>query len=378
LSCTENDTRQAPPKFGGQRLTGAVGINIVRAPYYIALMTYQVTIRQCEAPLEVQLGQTILEAALQQGLDYPHNCRAGNCSACKSRLYSGEVEMSPYSEFALSDAEKDSGLILACRAVPWSNCEIAWLSEEDRIVHPTRSLRCKVHEITHATHDITVVKLHVLSGGPFDYSAGQFADVVFPGMPSRQYSMANRPDQSTLEFHIRAIPNGRVGNFVKSELQTGMPVEVNGPGGTSYLRTKHQGPILAIAGGSGLAPIKSIVDTALFDRLTQPIHCYFGVRTERDMYYEHQFQTLAAQHSNFKFIPVFSESAASTRRAGFVTDAVRADFQSLEGFKTYLCGPPPMVEAAQRMLPEMGVLTENIHADAFYTQAELKAQEIAR
>jgi CDP-4-dehydro-6-deoxyglucose reductase/ferredoxin-NAD(P)+ reductase (naphthalene dioxygenase ferredoxin-specific) len=96
------------------------------------------------------------------------------------------------------------------------------------------------------------------------------------------------------------------------------------------------------------------------------------------MYYEHHFRTLAAQHSNFTFIPVFSESAAMTRRTGFVTDAVRADFPSLEGFKAYLCGPPPMVESAQRMLPALGVLNENIHADAFYTQSELQAQEIAR
>jgi len=342
-------------------------------------MTYKVAIRQCETPLEVQLGQTILEAALQQGLDYPHNCRAGNCSACKSRLYSGEVEMSPYSEFALTEGEKESGLILACRAVPWSDCEIAWLSEEDRIVHPTRALKCRVHELARATHDITIVKLHVLSGGPYDFSAGQFADVSFPGLSSRQYSMANRPDQSTLEFHVRAVPGGQVSSFVHTALQVGMPVEVHGPGGTSYLRTKHQGPILAIAGGSGLAPIKSIVETALFERLTQPIHFYFGVRDECDIYLEHHFQTLAAQHSNFRFTPVLSNPSGTTaRRTGFVTDAVRSDFPSLEGFKAYLCGPPPMVEAAQRMLPELGVLNENIHADAFYTNAELKAQESSR
>jgi ferredoxin-NAD(P)+ reductase (naphthalene dioxygenase ferredoxin-specific) len=342
-------------------------------------MSYQVVIRQCEAPLEVQMGQTILEAALQQGLDYPHNCRAGNCSACKSRLYSGVVEMSPYSEFALTETEKDNGMILACRAVPWSNCEIAWLSEEDRIVHPTRALRCRVHEVTRATHDISIVKLHVLSGGPYDFSAGQFADVTFSGMPSRQYSMANRPDQSTLEFHVRAVAEGQVSNFVHNELKTGMTVEVNGPGGTSYLRTKHQGPILAIAGGSGLAPIKSIVETALFERLTQPINFYFGMRDERDIYLEHHFQTLAAQHSNFKFTPVLSNASDTTpRRTGFVTDAVRADFPSLEGFKAYLCGPPPMVEAAQRMLPELGMLNEDSHADAFYTKAELSAQEKSR
>jgi ferredoxin-NAD(P)+ reductase (naphthalene dioxygenase ferredoxin-specific) len=338
-------------------------------------MSFTVAIRQCDQPLQVELGQTILDAALQQGIDYPHNCRAGNCSACKSRLYSGEVEMSPYSDFALSQAEKESGLILACRSVPWSDCEIAWLSDEDRVVHPQRELTCEVHEIVHATHDIVIVRLKVLSGGPFDFSAGQFADVEFDGQPSRQYSMANRPDQSLLEFHIRVVPGGRTSTFVNRDLKTGTRASVRGPGGTAYLRVKHTGPIVAVAGGSGLAPIKSIVETALYERLTQPIHMYFGVRDERDIYLEHHFQTLAFQHPNFRFTPVLSETKGDTqRRTGFVTDAVKQDFPSLAGFKAYLCGPPPMVEAAQRLVPTLGLADEDVHADAFYTQAELAAQ----
>jgi ferredoxin-NAD(P)+ reductase (naphthalene dioxygenase ferredoxin-specific) len=339
-------------------------------------VSYSVRIRQVEEPLAVELGQTILDAAMAKGLDYPHNCRAGNCSACKSRLYSGEVEMSPYSEFALSDTEKEGGLILACRAVPWSDCEIAWLSEEDRIVHPQRDMRCEVHELVRATHDITIVRLRVLAGGPFDFSAGQFADLEFPGLPSRQYSMANRPDQSLLEFHVRVVQGGRVSTFVNGELTVGTPVQVRGPGGTAYLRVKHTGPILAIAGGSGLAPIKSIIETALYERLTQPLHLYFGVRDERDVYLEHHFQTLAYQHPNFKFTIVLSDAAAATqRRRGFVTDAVQQDFGTLAGFKAYMCGPPPMVEAAQLLMPSLGLANEDVHADAFYTQIELSRQE---
>lgn len=347
-------------------------------------MSFTVAIRQCDEPLQVELGQTILDAAVQKGIPYPFNCRAGNCSACKSRLYAGEVEMSPYSQFALSEAEKDSGLILACRAVPWSDCEIAWLSDEDRVVHPQRHLRCEVREVIRMTHDITAVRLKVLGGGPYDFSAGQFADVEFPGLPSRQYSMANRPDQGLLEFHVRVVPGGRVSTYVNTQLQAGTPVQVAGPGGTAYLRVKHTGPILAIAGGSGLAPIKSIVETALHEQLTQPIHMYFGVRDERDIYLEQHFRTLAFQYPNFRFTPVLSEAGSCIqdgaqpgieRRTGFVTDAVREDFPSLAGFKAYMCGPPPMVEAAQRLMPSLGIPDENVHADAFYTQAELQSQE---
>jgi ferredoxin-NAD(P)+ reductase (naphthalene dioxygenase ferredoxin-specific) len=334
-------------------------------------MTFRVSVRQFDAPLTVEMGQTILEAALAHDRPYPHGCRSGNCGACKSELISGEVEMSPYSDFALTDAEKNNGLILACRAVPWSDCEVKFIEADETVAHPLRHMLCQVVDLAAVTHDIRRIRLEVLTGGPYTFSAGQYASLEFPGLPPRDYSMANRPSEAILEFHIRLLPGGAVTPFVSNTLKLGDTVKVIGPYGTSYLREKHTGPIVALAGGSGLAPIKSIVDRAIDLGFEQPIHLYFGVRAERDLYLEDYFRSLAARHSNLTFIPVLSEPGALThRRTGFLADALRQDFTGLDGAKAYLAGPPVMVETAVVALEALGLRKQDCHADAFYTEAD--------
>lgn len=337
-------------------------------------MAFQVRIRQSESPVAVEPGQTILEAALAQGVAYPHGCRSGNCGACKSRHLGGDIELAPYSDYALTAAERAAGLILACRATPWSDAEVAWLDSDELVVHPQRQLTCRVAGLEQATHDIRIVRLEIAGGGPFSFSAGQFAQVTFAGLPPRDYSMANRPDQPGLEFHIRQLGGGTASVYAATQLALGDRVTVEGPFGTSYLRERHTGPILAIAGGSGLAPIKSIVETALARGMAQPIRLYFGVRDARDLYGEPAMAALAAAHPNFQFIPVLSTPSGPTaRRTGFVHHAVAAELGDTDGMKAYLAGPPAMVEAATALLAERGLRREDLHADAFYTEAEKAA-----
>jgi len=339
-------------------------------------MSFTVKIRQSDAPLAVEMGDTILTAALAAEIDYPHGCQSGNCGACKSRLLAGEVEMSPYSDYALSDAEKDSGLVLACRAVPWSDCEIAWLEQDEVVSHPLRKLDCKVAEMERMTHDITRLRLSIEAGGPFDFTAGQYARVTFADLPPRDYSMASLPPggnggDDTIEFHIRMVADGGVSSFVHNDLKPDDSVRVEGPYGISYLRQKHTGPVVALAGGSGLAPVKSIVESALAAGAQQPIHMYFGVRDEADVYLEEHFRALAARHENFTFEIVLSEPEGATeRRSGYLVDIVAEDFDDLDGAKAYLAGPPIMVETCVGKLKEMRVRDEDCHADAFYTEAE--------
>jgi CDP-4-dehydro-6-deoxyglucose reductase/ferredoxin-NAD(P)+ reductase (naphthalene dioxygenase ferredoxin-specific) len=321
--------------------------------------------------IDVPTGETILDAALDAGIGYPFGCQSGNCGACKSHLVSGEVTMEGYSEFALSDEEKDRGLILACRAVPWEDCEVAWLEEDDLIVHPRRILTCKVAGLDDATHDIKRVRLAIDSGGPFDFSAGQFASVTFAGCAPRDYSMANVPGDPILEFHVRRSAGGTVSAYVAETLKIGDTVRVEGPFGASYLRESHRGPIIAVAGGSGIAPIKSIVERALAQKLPQHIYLYFGVRSERDLYLHDLFAALAHQHDTLHFIPVLSEGTSGDMRAGLVHEAVARDFDEVDGCKAYLAGPPVMVEAATKLLEQRGMRRIDIHADAFYTAAEM-------
>jgi naphthalene 1,2-dioxygenase ferredoxin reductase component len=337
-------------------------------------MSFIAAIRQHGGAVSVEIGQTILEAALQAGVAFPHGCRSGNCGACKSRLETGEVELTPYSEYALSAAERREGLILACRAVPWSDVGLAWLDADETIAHPLRRLTCRVAALDNATHDIKRVRLAIEAGGPFTFSAGQYAAVTFAGQAPRDYSMANRPDETALEFHIRRTSGGAASIHAATVLRVGDTVTVEGPYGGSWLRDRHTGPILAIAGGSGLAPIKSIVESALAAGMAQPIELYLGVRAERDLYLEDHFRTLAARHANLRFVPVLSQpDGGTTRRQGFVHEEAAADHADLDGTKAYLAGPPVMVEAATALLLAHGMRREDIHADAFYTEAEKAA-----
>lgn len=340
-------------------------------------MSVRVHVRGRAEPLDLPFGETVLAAALKAGVPYPHGCRSGNCGACKSELLAGAVEMAPYSKYALSDAERAAGLVLACRATAWEDIAIGWLAADDAAIHPERRLDCRVAAVAAATHDIRRVRLDIVAGGPFDFSAGQYAAVTFPGLPPRDYSMANRPDEAGLEFHIRLVPGGAVTPYVANELAPGAPVRVAGPYGTSHWRQRHRGPILALAGGSGLAPIRAIVTTALAGGAAAPIRLYFGVRAERDLYALDELDALAARHANFSYVPVLSEPGGPTaRRTGFLHDALAADYPdaaAFDGFKAYLAGPPPMVEACTALLRARGLRRQDCHADAFYSEAE-KAQ----
>jgi CDP-4-dehydro-6-deoxyglucose reductase/ferredoxin-NAD(P)+ reductase (naphthalene dioxygenase ferredoxin-specific) len=183
--------------------------------------------------------------------------------------------------------------------------------------------------------------------------------------------MANRPDEGTLEFFVRQVPRGQASGYVFTSLHVGAEVTVSGPLGNAYLRENHRGPLLAVAGGSGLAPIKSIVETALKNDAARQIHLYVGVRDERDVYLEPYLQELGQRHPGLSTHVVLSEaSRASARRTGLVSAAVLEDIRSFEGFKAYVAGPPPLVEALQRELEAKGMARRDIHADAFYGEGE--------
>lgn len=241
--------------------------------------------------------------------------------------------------------------------------------------------RCvaRVEELEAATRDIRIVRLRVVSGGPFRFRAGQYARVSFDDRPPRDYSMANRPDEALLEFHVRHMGGGGVSAFVAHRLRRGDRVRLEGPFGAAWLRRSHRGPMLAVAGGSGLAPIKSIVESALALGMTRPIHLYFGGREEGDIYLEARFQALARAHPNLRFVPVLSEPARPTgRRVGYLHEVVAADVPHLGGFKAYLAGPPEMVEAVVATLARRGLPAKDIHADPFYPMAEAAARLAGR
>ncbi len=241
--------------------------------------------------------------------------------------------------------------------------------------HAEQRFTCRVERIVQATPDIRILWLQPEGGKRFAFSAGQYARVSFGGREERDYSLAGRPSEPLLEFHIRNMRGGP-SLYVNTHLQEGATAEVRGPFGTTYLRGESSAPILAVGGGSGLAPMKSIVEEALAQGMSQPIHLYFGARAEGDVYLEEHFAALTARYPNFRFIPVLSAPSGRTqRRTGLVTDAIAADFTELSGFSAYLAGPPPMVEAARTVLPRLGLESGAIHADPFIGEAERYRRE---
>ncbi|MGH8772124.1 MAG: FAD-binding oxidoreductase, partial [Burkholderiales bacterium] len=192
-------------------------------------------------------------------MPYPHGCRSGECGSCKCRLIAGQVRMYPYSPGALSEDERAAGLILACRSRPAGDVEVAWLGDAaPPAFHSVQPLVARVVRMEAATHDIT--RLYVEPAGkPLAFAAGQYANLTFGRLPARPYSMANRPDASVLEFHIRRVPDGLVSTYVAEELSIGERIKIEGPYGGAQLRENPARPMLLVAGGSGLAPMKSIL-----------------------------------------------------------------------------------------------------------------------
>ncbi|HZF24063.1 MAG TPA: 2Fe-2S iron-sulfur cluster-binding protein [Burkholderiales bacterium] len=351
-------------------------------------MSLTVTVADLNQSAPAGEGDTVLGALLAHGIGFAYSCQSGNCGTCKCELVSGDILELEYSEHALSPDERGRGIVLACRSQMWSDVVVRRLDSEDFVVHPSRVMRCRVAEIANLTHDILRLRLEIVTGGPFTFSAGQYAQLELPVAPgiSRDYSMANRPDQPLLEFHVRVMPGGSVSHRIATALKVGDMVKVSGPMGTSYLRAQHPGPMLCIAGGSGLAPVISIAGTALASGFAQPVHLYFGVRAERDVYFERELAGLQERHDNFRVYIVLSEPGATSssgtllpRRYGLVTDAVAADFADLGGFKAYFAGPPPMVDVATALVKTRAVGLRDIHADAFFpAAAETPKAAVAR
>ncbi len=327
----------------------------------------QITLEGYDRPIPVEAGDTILGSLLRAGVPFPFSCQAGNCGTCKCELVSGDILELEHSEHALAPGERAKGIILACRTQVWDDTVVRRIDAEDLVLHPSRVMRCRVLELEELTHDIRGVRLAVEAGGPMTFSAGQYAEVEFAGGLSRHYSMANTPQEPELVFHIRHMPGGRTSRHVATQLRVGDKVKVSGPLGVSYLRDNHRGPVLLVAGGSGLAPIQSILCTLLERGHEAPVTLYFGVRSERDVYHEGLLRDLAAQHPNFSYQVVLSEQIGlSGRRYGLLHEAI--DLPLPEDLMAYLAGPPVMVEAATALLAAQGVPRRQIHADAFYNQ----------
>lgn len=329
-------------------------------------MNHKVSIRQFRCTIDVRSGQSILDAALRAGLDYPFACRSGTCSACKTMVLAGSVEQRAYDPSAMSDAEREAGMVLACKAYPKSDCEIS-LVEEDCDLPSVRKVECTIASVRHVTHDVVLIKAIPNDGRVIEFLAGQFAVLSLPGLPPREYSFANIPSSMELEFHIRARPEGLVSTHFYTKAKAGDKFSLRGPFGHAYLRKEHSGPIALVAGGTGLAPAKSILGDALKLNFPQPIDLFFSVRFLRDLYLDDHCRDLGEKHSNFRFHPIITdEEKAPYPRDIF--DVMQKHVGDFKMAKIYTCGPPALVRACQEFVYARGTTRDNCHADPFTSQ----------
>ena len=359
--------------------------------------TFKVHLQPSDREFSVAADQTLLEAALAAGVTLPHACRDGACGTCKGRVIDGRIEQGPHAESALGAEEAARGYALLCCAHARSDLvlEVRVPSALEGIV--ARRLPARIERIERPAPDVAILALKLAAGEQLLFRAGQYVDFLLAGGERRSYSIASPPGATgPLEFHIRHQSGGL---FTDTLFGCASPaiversiVRIEGPLGNFHLREDDDAPIVLLAGGTGFAPLKAIAETIFAKGLNidgsvpgrrgGSVTLYWGARNRADLYLDALPRRWAAEHANFRYVPVLSapgpQDAAATDavngRTGFVHHAVMEDLPDLSAHRVYACGVPAMVEAARRdFTTQCGLRVENFHADAFVSRADLAA-----
>ena len=319
---------------------------------------------------EVAPDQTILEAALAQRVGLPYGCRHGTCGSCSAQLITGEVRYPSGRTEAL--AGQPSGTCLPCQAVPASDLVLR-VAELERLSDiEVRTLPCRLAEKTQLNHDVMRLRLKLPEGQRLAFVAGQYLEFMLRDGSQRAYSIATAPhDDNLLELHLRRVPGGRFSDEVFERMEERSILRIRGPLGTFVLREASPRTILMVAGGTGFAPIKAMIEHALHRGIERPIRLYWGVRARRDLYLAELPQRWAEANPNFSWVPVLSEPDADWEgRSGWVHQAVLDDHPSLAEVDCYLSGPPPMVDAGRAAFEAAGAGLDQLFSDAFEYAAD--------
>lgn len=339
-------------------------------------MTYTVTIEPTGEQIEVEEGQTILQAALRQGVWLPFACGHGTCATCKVQVLEGEVEIGAASPFALMDIERDEGKVLACCAMPQSDLTIEADIDVDADFagHPVEDFRATVSAIVELSP--TIKGLHLKLDRPMAFQAGQYVNLELPGIEgSRAFSLANPPGRADeVELHVRLVEGGVATGYIHNQLRVGDQLRLSGPYGQFFVRASQAGDLIFIAGGSGLSSPQSMILDLLEQGDSRRITLFQGARNLAELYNRELFEGLAREHGNFTYVPALSQANDDPSWQGFkgfVHDAARAHFDGrFSGHKAYLCGPPPMIDSAISTLMQGRLFERDIFMERFLTAAD--------
>ena len=331
-------------------------------------MSHQIKVQSSQHQFSAEADETILDAALRQGLSFAYGCRNGACGACKGKVLAGSVAHGKTLPHALTDAEKAAGLALFCCASAQSDLTIECREIRANSEIEVKTLPARIERLERLAPDVMAVFLRLPASERLQFLAGQYVDILLKEGKRRSFSLANAPhDDGLLELHIRHIPGGLFTDPLFSTIKVRDILRIEGPHGSFSLQEDSARPLLLVAGGTGFAPIKSLVEHLLHERSQRPMHLYWGARDAAGLYLAELPAQWAHEHAHLHYVPVLSAPEADwSGRSGLVHQAVLADFPDLSAYDVYICGAPAMIDAARRDFIGRAALPEQaFFADAF-------------
>ena len=330
-------------------------------------MAFQTIIQPSGHNFPIEPHETILEAAIRHGYTLPYSCRDGVCGSCKGKVLQGRVDYGKYQDSTLTDMEKAAGMALFCCAKPLSDLTIECREVNAIKDIPVKTMPCRVQRMQKPAPDVMVLSLKLPANERLQFMAGQYIDILLKDQKPRSFSLANAPhDDEFLELHIRNIAGGAFTQHVFEAMKERDILRFKGPLGTFFLREDSTKPIIFVASGTGFAPIKAMIEHALYIGVKRPMHFYWGARKLADLYMLDKARQWESK--GIRFTPVLSEALpedAWQGRTGFVHRAVLDDYSDLSGHDVYACGAPVVVEAAQRDFTTL----RNLPGEAFFSDA---------
>lgn len=329
-------------------------------------MAYRVHLLETGQTFEAEAGESVLAAAERASVRLPRECTFGGCGTCRIKVAEGAVD---YEEFpmALTPEEAAQGYALACQARPCGDLSIS-VANQRQFAEPRR-LEATVRRIAALCDDVIHLTLALSSDAPLDYAPGQYMNVVLPDGATRSFSMASAPSGNLVDFHVRRIPGGRYTDQWLGQARPGARLQIEAPLGVFSYHEQDWRPMIMMATGTGIAPIKAILESLLDNDDCPPVTLYWGMRTEADLYLREVIEGWADRLYEFNFVPVLSRAGAQWRgRRGRVQQAVLADHDDLSEHAFYLCGAPAMISEATTLLAGRGASLDHIYADSFTFQ----------
>lgn len=333
-------------------------------------MTFTVSVSGKDIRFPCEPSETVLDAAQRAGYELPYACRKGVCGTCKGRILSGDVRA--FASDALGTAEKAEGNVLYCQTRPRSDLEIVPKMIEKADPFARKKLSARVFRIKRLADDVMLVHLRYPAGERVRFKAGQYVSILWEDGRNRDFSMANPPSESDgIQLHVRLVQDGAFTKYVFEAMKVGDHLNVEVPFGSFSLRESDK-PILFVAGGTGFAPMQSIIEDMAEKGIARDMTLYWGAR-QRSGIYSDLPEKWAAQNPRFKYIPVISDAVEPGMRQGLVHRAVLEDHPSLAEFQAYVCGVPALCRAARKDFRAAGLPVREFFIDTFTTQADVAA-----